>query len=99
MGSAWMKLVGRQKLEDFGRVHADIRTPLDVWQREVEEAAWRTPIEIKARYAQASFVGEGRVIFNLKGNKYRVDTKISFNNQVMVVVRIGTHHEYDSWKF
>jgi len=93
-----MKLVGRRILEQFARMHADVRTQLDAWACEVEEAGWQTPSEMKARYASASFVSN-RVIFNLKGNKYRLDAKISFKNQVVLVMRIGTHEEYSTWKF
>ena len=72
---------------------------MDAWVSEVEEAEWETPNDIKRRYAHASFLANNRVIFNLKGNKYRLDTKISFKNQVVLVVRIGTHEEYSTWKF
>ena len=93
-----MRLIGRKILEQFARRHADVRGQLDVWAAEVEEAEWQTPSEIKARYASASFVSN-RVIFNLKGNKYRLDTKISFKSQLVLIMRIGTHEEYSTWKF
>jgi mRNA interferase HigB len=93
-----MRLVGRTILEQFARRHADVRGQIDVWTAEVEEAEWQTPSEIKTRYASASFVSN-RVIFNLKGNKYRLDTKISFKNQLVLIMRIGTHEEYSTWKF
>lgn len=94
-----MKIVGRRELEKFARKHADIRVQIDSWLCEVEEAEWQTTSDIKRRYAHASFLAENRVIFNLKGNKYRLDTKVSFKNQVVLVVRIGTHEEYSTWKF
>lgn len=93
-----MKLIGRKILEQFARTHADVRGQLDAWVCEVQEAQWQAPSEIKARYASVSFVSN-RVIFNLKGNKYRLDAKISFNNQVVLIMRIGTHEEYSTWKF
>lgn len=94
-----MKLVGRDSLERFSRTHADVRGQVDAWVSEVQEAEWQTPSDIKTRYQQASFLHDSRVVFNLKGNKYRLDTKISFKNQVVLVVRIGTHQEYSTWKF
>jgi mRNA interferase HigB len=94
-----MKVVGRNNLDRFARKHADVRGQIDAWVSEVEEAEWETPNDIKRRYAQASFLANDRVIFNLKGNKYRLDTKISFRNQLVLVVRIGTHEEYSTWKF
>lgn len=94
-----MNVVGQGKLEEFKRRHTDARKQIDAWLREAEGAAWLTPHDIKQRYVQASFLGEGRVVFNLKGNRYRLDTKISYTKQIVVIVRIGTHAEYDSWSF
>lgn len=94
-----MKIVGRKDLDKFARMHADVRGQIDAWLCEVEEANWETPNDIKRRYSHASFLLSNRVIFNLKGNKYRLDTKVSFKNQVVLVVRIGTHEEYSTWKF
>ncbi len=94
-----MKVVGREHLEKFARKHADVRGQIDAWICEAEEAEWQTPDDIKRRYASASFLAGNRVIFNLKGNNYRLDIKISFKNQVILVMRIGTHKEYSTWKF
>jgi mRNA interferase HigB len=94
-----MKVAGRIHLEEFTRQYSDVRSQVDAWLCEVEEAEWKTPADIKARYAHASFMSDNRVVFNLKGNKYRLDTKISYKNQVVLIVRIGTHKEYDDWKF
>ncbi len=94
-----MKVVGRESLEKFARRHADVRGQIDAWVCDAEEAEWETPDDIKRRYASASFLANNRVIFNLKGNKYRLDIKVSFKNQVILVMRIGTHEEYSTWKF
>ena len=94
-----MKLVGRLSLDNFARKHADVRGQIDAWVCEVEEAEWETPNDVKRRYSHASFLTANRVIFNLKGNKYRLDTKVSYKNQVILVMRIGTHEEYSTWKF
>ncbi len=94
-----MKVVGRRALEDFKRRHADARSHVDAWLCEVEQAEWRSSHNIRARYATASFLADNRVVFNLKGNSYRLDVKVSYENQVVLVKRIGTHAEYDNWKF
>jgi mRNA interferase HigB len=94
-----MKVVGREELEKYARKHADVRGQVDAWLCEVEEAEWQSPNDIKRRYSHASFLADRRVIFNLKGNRYRLDTKVSFKSQVVLVVRIGTHEEYSTWKF
>jgi len=94
-----MKVVGREQLEECARKHADVRGQIDAWLSEVEDAEWQTTSDIKRRYSHASFLANRRVIFNLKGNKYRLDTKVSFKNQVVLIVRVGTHEEYSTWKF
>jgi len=94
-----MKLVRLRVLEEFRHNHADIRSRLDAWIAEVREAQWKTPEDITKRFVHASFPGDNRVVFNIKGNKYRLDVKVSYKNQVVYVMRIGTHAEYDKWKF
>ena len=94
-----MKLLGRKHLDDFARTHADVRAQIDAWIAEVEEARWQSPIDVKARFPSASFLGGNRVVFNLKGNKYRLDTKVNYKNEIVLVKRIGTHAEYDKWTF
>lgn len=94
-----MKLLGKALLEDFARSHADARSQIDAWIAEVEEATWRGPMDIKARFSSASFLADNRVVFNLKGNRYRLDTKVNYKNQIVLVKRIGTHTEYDKWTF
>ena len=93
-----VNVVGRGMLEDFKRRHADARGPLDSWLSEAEAAEWRSPEDIKARYPSASIIAGGRVVFNIKGNSYRLDVKIAYQTQVLIVVRIGTHAEYDNWE-
>jgi mRNA interferase HigB len=92
-----MRLVGKELLAEFAKQHADIRSPLNAWIFEVEEANWSGPSEIKARYPNASFLSDNRVIFNIKGNAYRVESKVSYEITVVLVKRIGTHAEYSKW--
>ena len=70
------------------------------WAAEVEDAEWQNTMDIKNRYRRtASIIDGGRVVFNLKGNKYRLDTRINFPTRIVLVVRAGTHAEYDRWRF
>lgn len=94
-----MRLAGRLLLEEFASKHAEIRGPLRAWIAEVEEARWRSPSDVKSRYPSASILSENRVVFNLKGNKYRMETKINYEVGVVLVTRIGTHKEYSKWVF
>lgn len=94
-----MTLVGKRILTEFARTHASSRDVIAAWTAEVEAASWRAPGDIKSRYRAASFVGGDRVIFNLKGNHFRLDIQVNYPAQIVLVRRIGTHAEYDSWLF
>lgn len=92
-----MKLVGRKLLTDFMQLHADSRRPLESWVAEVEGASWHGPQDIKAKYASASFLAGNEVIFNIKGNRYRLKVLVAYATHSVIVKRVGTHEEYERW--
>jgi mRNA interferase HigB len=92
-----MKLVGRQLLTEFMQQHADVRGPLSAWVKEVETASWSRPSDVKARYPSASFLSDNEVIFNIKGNRYRLKVLVAYATQAVVVQKVGTHADYDRW--
>lgn len=89
-----MKLVGRDILEEFIVRYADARGQMTSWVAETEAATWQSPQDIKVRYASASFLSDNTVIFNIKGNSYRLEAKIAYKTSVVMVVWVGTHAEY-----
>jgi mRNA interferase HigB len=94
-----MRIVGFELLDKFKRKHVDVCSQINAWICEVEEVKWQTPNDVKKRYPNASVLGDKRVVFNIKGNNYRIDTKIAYIQQIIFVKRIGTHAEYSKWKF
>lgn len=94
-----MRVLGRETLSDFIKRHAAVRTQVAAWVAEAEEAVWKSPQDVRARYPTVSFIRGNRAVFNLKGTKYRLDTTIAFNTGIVVVERMGTHAEYTKWKF
>ncbi len=94
-----MKVVGKDRLAAFRTKHAESRSPIDAWLAESEEAEWQSFQDIRSRYPSASLVAKNRIVFNIKGNHYRLDAWIDFANAVVLIVRIGTHEEYDDWTF
>ena len=94
-----MKLVGRDKLVAFVRRHADARAAVNALTAEVEHAEWKSPHDVVARYPSASVIGGNDVVFNVRGNTYRIHARIAFGAAVVRIVRCGTHAEYDRWKF
>jgi len=97
--AAAVEIVGRLRLDQLATKHPDARQAVNAWITEVAEAHWRTPSDLKARFPRASFLGDNRVIFDLKGNKYRLDTTIAYQREIVVVRRAGTHAEYSKWDF
>ena len=89
-----MWIVGRNKLDEFCRAHSDSRDWIRNWIADTSSATWQTPQDVKLRYASASFPATNRVIFNVKGNRYRMEVQVAYHTGVVVVEWIGTHAEY-----
>jgi mRNA interferase HigB len=89
-----VRIVGREKLHEFCRNHADSRDWIENWLADAGSAHWRSSHDIKARYATASFLAGNRVIFNVKGNRYRLDVLVAYNTGTVVIQWAGTHAEY-----
>ena len=89
-----MKLVGRPVLTKFVNIHADAREWIGAWVADVENSSWKTTHNIKGRYPSVSFLPGNVAIFNVKGNRYRLEVKISYSAGVVLVQWAGTHAEY-----
>lgn len=89
-----MRIIGREKLDEFCRAHADSQKWLSNWIADTAATRWSTPQDIKDRYRSASFLSENRVIFNVKGNRYRMEVQVTYNTGIVVIRWIGTHSEY-----
>ena len=92
-----MKVLGREHLHAFCKKHADARSWIQSWLAEVEGSSWKTPADIKERYRSASLLSEpnNTVIFDVKGNTYRLEVIIAYGTGVVRVQWIGTHADYD----
>jgi len=89
-----MRLVGRNKLNEFASAHADARAWIENWIADTEAARWRTPQDIKNSYSSASFLSDRIVIFNVKGNRYRLEVQVAYNTGIVIVRWAGTHADY-----
>ena len=94
-----MKVTGRDKLKGFMSKHTDAEKWLSAWLYEAQEANWNTPGCIKAKYKSASFLKDNVVIFNVKGNKYRMKCTVAYDAKVVVIDWVGTHAEYSKIQF
>ena len=94
-----MRITGRDKLTKFSKKHNQVKSALDAWFTEVEDAIWQSSQDIKDRYSSADFLAENRVIFNIKGNHYRLVVKVRYQNGIVAIEWVGTHAEYDKRTF
>ncbi len=91
-----MRTIAKRTLREFWQRYPDAEEPLLAWYREVEAEDWDTPAKVKAKYRNASIVGDNRVVFNIKGNDYRLVVKINYRYRVVYVRFVSTHAEYDA---
>lgn len=92
-----MIITGRSVTNEFKKKHADARSSIDAWEAEAEDASWTQPSNIKQRYADASFLPGNKVVFNIKGNKYRLLVQVNYKNKIVLIEKAGTHNEYMKW--
>lgn len=93
-----MRLLAKAKLREFMKDHADARSQLESWEAEVEEADWKTPLGVKKRYPKASVIGNQQVVFDIRGNKYRLWATVAYRTGVVMIREVGTHKDYDDWE-
>lgn len=92
-----MRINGSGKIHDFMHKHTDSKSWLKAWLAEARTQRWQSPADVKARYSSASILNGNRMIFNVNGNKYRMEVEISYKNAIIVIKRLGTHAEYSRW--
>jgi len=91
-----MRVIARKTLRDFWEAgHADAEGPLSAWFAEAERAVWNSPNDIKVHYPSASILADDRVVFNIKGNTYRLIVAIKYKSHVVYIRFVGTHASYD----
>jgi mRNA interferase HigB len=90
-----MRIIARKALLEFWQQYPDSEEPLKVWYDIAKNATWKTPQDVKNQYRNASILQKGRVVFNIKGNSYRLVAWINYDYFTVYIRFIGTHKEYD----
>jgi mRNA interferase HigB len=88
-------MIARSTLREFCAAHEDAKTALEAWFHEAAAANWAGPADIKHRYPSADVLPGNRMVFNIKGNSYRLVVKIHYNTGIVFIRFIGTHADYD----
>lgn len=89
-----MRLLGLGKLHEFSAVHADCRNWIENWIIDVKGSDWNNYHDIKRKYPSASILPGNIVIFNVRGNNYRLEIQVTFGTKVVAIKWIGIHAEY-----
>ncbi len=90
-----MNVISKRTLIQFYEKHPQAKSALEVWHSDARKATWNTPDDIKQIYSSASFLKDNRVVFNIKGNDFRLIVHIDYPRHIVRVKFIGTHSQYD----
>lgn len=91
-----MRIIAKSTLRDYWIENKDAEQSLLSWYKVASKAKWSNFNQVKQQFGTCKVLGNDRIIFKIKGNKYRLIVKISFENQLIWIRFIGTHSEYDS---
>lgn len=90
-----LRVIAKKGLREFWQKHPDCEQQVKAWYNEAAAASWKSPKDIKRNYPSASILEDNRVVFNIKGNTYRLIVRINYNYQMVWIRFIGTHAQYD----
>src|SRR5947208_8117724 len=90
-----MRIIAKKTLKDYWAKEPAARAALEAWDAEAKSAQWSAPADVKASYGSASILKDGRVVFNICGNKYRLVVWINYDFYTIYIRFVGTHREYD----
>lgn len=90
-----MRIISRRTLRECWEKHPSVKKSLQAWYADTKQARWKSPQDIKKNYRNVSIVANNRVVFNIKGNDYRLVAAINYDFEVLYIRFVGTHKEYD----
>ena len=90
-----MRVIAKSTLREFWEVYADAEDALQAWYEDAERARWNFPADIRSVYPTASFLANNRVVFNIRGNHYRLIVQVHYNTEIVYIRFVGTHAQYD----
>jgi mRNA interferase HigB len=91
-----MRVIARKALREYAAKEPGAAAELEAWFAEARHAEWKTPVDVKVKYGNASILKNGRVVFNICGNNYRLVVQVNYGFGVIYIRFIGTHDEYDN---
>lgn len=89
------RIFAKSTLREFWEKYPDSEQYLKTWYDTAMSSNWKSPLDVKQTYANASVLKESRIVFNIRGNSYRLVAKFNFEKQWIFIRFIGSHNEYD----
>lgn len=90
-----MHVIAKKTLRDFTETHPDAKKPIRMWLDIVSKREWQNPAQVKEVFGSADIIKNGRIVFNIGGNNFRIVCGMNFQGQRMFIKFVGTHAEYD----
>jgi mRNA interferase HigB len=90
-----MRVISRKRLKEFEERFPDAAGPLDDWYRMLKQKSYGDSHEVRRDFGSASFLGGGRTVFNIGGNKYRLVVEMRYDLSIVFIQKVLTHAEYD----
>jgi mRNA interferase HigB len=90
-----MRIISRRTLREFWAKYPDAEQSLRAWYANTKQANWQAPADIKRDYRNASFIANNRIVFNIKGNQYRLIVAVKYEYSIVYIRFVGTHQAYD----
>ncbi|MBP1465517.1 type II toxin-antitoxin system HigB family toxin [Candidatus Chloroploca sp. M-50] len=90
-----MRVIAKKTLREFWETHSDAEQALKAWYQDAKSTDWNNPNDVKRTYANASIIANNRVVFNIRGNNYRLVVAINYDFHIVYIRFVGTHKEYD----
>lgn len=90
-----MRIISRRALRSFWERHPDTEIAIKLWETKVKKADWSKSNEVKLDFGSADPVGDCRIVFNIKGNQYRLLVRINYEYKIVFIYWIGSHSEYN----
>ncbi len=93
-----MRIIAKRTLQNFWEQYPSSKQQLLAWYQIFDKKTFENSNTIKSIFGSADFIGNNKVVFNICGNHYRLIVKINYTTQIIYVLFIGTHNEYDNLK-
>jgi mRNA interferase HigB len=94
-----MRIVGRDEVRTFTAKHPDCRAWFVNWLALTEREIWRVPQDIKDKYVTSSFLADNVIVFNVRGNEYRLVVRVAYQTRTVVILWVGKHSDYVKKQF